>query len=160
MKNSTRKVINHLRQYVGHEVLRTKPACGDWSYTDDSPILLVGFTSDGCIRYRHTGWEAQLFGDNEFILPFHFTDRNWITYKKALKAKGNELNEWRGKKIRRICPTSTTGDRSFMSGEAPTLISASKHHMVIMRNNTYQKEEKSVVLRSDYMNPKDWELAE
>ena len=158
MKKSTRKVINHLRQYVGHEVLRTKPAGRDWSYTDDSPLLLVGFTSDGCIRYRHTGFEARIFGDGEFVLPFCFTDRNWITYKKALKAKGNELNKWRGKKIRRIRSTSF-GDHSFMSGEAPTLISASKHHMVIMYNAIGLKGKKCV-LSSDYMNPEDWELAE
>ncbi len=159
MKKSTRKVINHLRRYVGHEVLRTKPACGDWSYTDDSPLLLVGFTSDGCIRYRHTGFEAQIFGNKEFVLPFCFTDRNWITYKKALRAKGNELNKWRGKKIRRIRPTSTIGDSSFMSGKAPTLISASKHHIVIMRNDIGLEGTKSV-LRLDFVNPEDWELAE
>ena len=157
MKKSTRKVINHLRQYVGHEVLRTKPACGDWSYTDDSPLLLVGFTSDGCIRYRHTGMKARILGDEEFVLPFHFTDRNWVTYKKALKAKSNELNKWRGKKIRRIRPTSTTG--AFMSGIDPTLVSASKHHMVIMYNVYWLKGTK-IVLSSDYMNPADWELAE
>ena len=159
MKKSTRKVINHLRQYVGHEVLRTKTARGDWSYTNGSPLLLVGFTSDGYIRYRHTGFEAQILGDKEFTLPVQFTDRNWITYKKALKAKGNELNKWRGKKIRRIRPTSTIGDHSFMSGEAPTLISASKHHMVIMYNDICLKGKKHV-LRSDYMNPEDWKLAE
>lgn len=158
MKKSTRKVINYLRQYVGHEVLRTKPTSGDWSYTD-SPLLLVGFTSDGCIRYRHTGFEARIFGDEEFVLPIYFTDRNWITYKKALKAKGNQLNKWKGKKIRRIRPVATIGDRSFMSGEAPTLISASKHHMVVMYND-WGLEGKESVLRSDYMNPEDWELAE
>lgn len=160
MKKSIRKVINHLRQYVGHEVLRTKPTRGDWSYTDDSPLLLVGFTSDGCIRCRHTGFEAQIFGDDEeFVLPLYFTDRNWITYKKALRAKGNELNKWRGKKIRRIRPTSVCGDRSYMSGDAPTLISASKHHMVIMHNDIGLKGKKHV-LNSDYINPEDWELAE
>ncbi len=156
MKKSTRKVINHLRQYVGHEILRTKPTNGDWSFTDDSPLLLVGFTSDGCIRYRYTGSEARFFGYDEFVLPFYFTDRNWITYKKAFKAKGNVLNKWRGKKIRRIRPTSTCGDRSFMSGDAPTLISASKYHMVIECGLKGTK----CVLRSDYMNPEDWELAE
>lgn len=159
MKKSTRKIINHLRQYVGHEVLRIKPTCGDWSYTDDIPILLIGFTSDGCIRYLHTGIEAQIFGYDEFVLPFHFTDRNWITYKKALKAKGNELNKWRGKKIRRIRPTSTCGDRSFMSSNVPTLISASKHHMVITYSGMWPEGTK-YVLRSDYMNLEDWELAE
>lgn len=159
MKKSTRKVINRLRQYIGHEVVRTKPARGDWTYTGGSPLLLVGFTSDGCIRYRYTGIEAKVYGDQEWILPFHFTDCNWITYKKALKAKGDKLNRWRGKKIRRIRPTPTIGDCSFMSGEAPTLISASKHHMVIMRNDIGLKGKK-FVLRSEYVNPEDWELAE
>lgn len=153
MKKSTRKVINCLRRYVGHEVLRTSPVCGDWSYTD-SPILLVGFTSDGCIRCRYTGIDE----DEEFVLPFQFTDFNWITYKKALKAKGNELNKWRGKKIRRIRPTSF-GDSSFMDGDALTLISASKHHMVIMYNGGFMEGIK-FVLRSDYMNPEEWELVE
>lgn len=122
MKRATRKVINHLKQYVGHEVIRTKPALRDWSNTDE-PILLVGFTSDGCIRYRYTrGFLAKIFGNRELVLPIHFTDRNWITYKKARKAKGNELNKWKGKKIRRIRPTFC-GDGSYMSGDAPTLIS-------------------------------------
>lgn len=158
MKRSAKKVINYLRQFVGHEMLRTKPACGDWSFTDDSPLLLVGFTSDGCIRYRYTGSDAKIMGYQEHVLPIHFTDRNWVTYKRALKAKGNKLNEWKGKKIRRIRP-NTFGDKSFMEDEAPTLISASKHHMVIMHNDSYLKGRKTV-LRSDYMNPKDWELAE
>lgn len=156
MKKSTKKVINYLRQYVGHEIIRTTPAGIDWSYTD-SPILLLGFTSDGRIRYRHTREDAYLFGDNEFILPFFFTDRNWITYKKALKAKGNPLNKWRGKKIRRIRPTSTCNDRSFMSDVVdPTLISASRHHMLI----TFGQEGYPCLLRSDFMNLNDWELAE
>lgn len=159
MKSSTRKVINHLRQYVGHEVLRTKPSCGDWSYTDNLPLLMVGFTSDGCIRFRYTGINAKIFGKEEIVLPIHFTDRNWITYKKALKAKCNELNKWRGKKIRRIRPTSVFGDYSFMFGNAPTLVSASKHHMVIMYNDSGLDGTKTV-LRSDFMNPEDWELAE
>lgn len=152
-KKSTRKVVNHLRQYVGHEIVRTKPVCWDWSYTNN-PLLLVGFTSDGCIRCRHTGIAAGTFGNEEFVLPLHFTDCNWITYKKALKAKGNVLNKWRGKKIRRIRPTSTCNDHSFMSGDAPALISASKHHMVIMCNDI------KCFLNSSYMNPEDWELAE
>ena len=98
MRKSTRKVIEHLRAYVGHEVIRIKPVCGNnWSYTA-SPLLLTGFTSEGCIKCRYTGEEVQYFGDEEFVLPFCFTDRNWITYKKALKAKGNDLNKWRGKK--------------------------------------------------------------
>ena len=159
MKRSTRKVINHLRQYVGHEVIRTKPVRGDWSYTHGSALLLAGFTPDGCIKYRHTGREARSFGDEEFVLPIWFTDRNWITYKKALRAKGNKLNKWKGKKIRRIRPTATFGDCSFTSGEAPTVISASKHHLMIMYNDIGLKGKKSL-LGADYAFPEDWELAE
>ena len=152
MKKSTRKVINHLRQYVGHKVIRTRPACGDWSYMGDSPLVLVGFTPDGRIKC------CQILGKQERILPIYFTDRNWITYKKALRAKGNKLNKWKGKRIRRIRPTVIFGDRSYMS-EAPTLISASKHHLVIICNDIDFKGEKRV-LSADYANPEDWELVE
>lgn len=155
MKKSTKKVIRRLRHFIGHEMLRTKPtACGDWSFTDNYPLLLVGFTSDGCIRYRHTGMDVLIFGNKEFVLPLHFTDYNWITYKKAITAKGNVLNKWQGKKIRRIRPTPIFGFCSFMSGTAPTLISASKHHIVILRNG------KKSILRWVYARSEDWELAE
>ena len=166
MKKSTKKIINTLSKYIGLEIIRTKPTSAigyvkDWSYTSD-PIVLIGFTADGCIRYRHTGMEARFFGNEEYTLPFSFTDRNWITYKKALRAKNNELNKWRGKKIKRIRPTATCGDRSYMCEygfeEPPTLISASKYHMVIMNNDIGLKGDKSI-LRSDYMNPEDWVLA-
>lgn len=146
------KVINHLQQYVGHEVIRTLPACGDWSYTDD-PVLLVGFTSDGQIRYLHTGFHKKLLGDQELVLPIHFTDSNWITYKDALKAEGNELNKWIGKKIIRTHPTSL-GDFSYMDGDN-TLISASKSHMVVETSITGK-----VVLNSQFNNPTEWQLAE
>lgn len=163
MKKSTRKIINSLSKYIGHEVIRTrKTMTGDWSYTDE-PILLVGFTSDGLIRYRRSGIDARLLGNGEFTLPLSFTDRNWITYKNALIAKHNKLNKWRGKKIKRIRPTSTCNDHSYMCEydfeKAPTLISASKYHMVIMHNDDFLKGQ-TTVLRSDYMNPKDWVLAE
>lgn len=153
MKKSTKKVINHLRRYVGHAVLRTKPTHRDWSYTDGDPLLLVGFTPDGCIKYRHTGFDLVIFGDGEFILPISFTDYNWISYKKALKSKGNKLNMWKGKKIKRIHPVATSGDRSYMNGYAPTLVSASKHHIVIMSHG------KKKVLGPNYSLFEDWELA-
>lgn len=76
MKKALRKTINYLNQYVGHEILRTKPEHGDWSYTHGDPILLVGFTPDGCIRYQHTRLDAKILGDEEYVLPLHFTDRN------------------------------------------------------------------------------------
>ena len=124
----------------------------NWDFIND-PLLLIGFTSDGCIRCRWTGYQKQTFGDKEFVLPLGYTDCNWITYKEALKAKGNELNKWRGKKIRRIRPTSR-GDRSWMTGEAPTLISASEYHMVIRVGI------QEVVLGLEFVNPEDWDLAE
>ena len=167
MKKSTRKIINHLKQYIGLEVVRTKPTqgliwSGDWSHTDE-PIIILDFTSDGCIRYRHSGRHARIFGNKEDTLPFSFTDRNWITYKKALRAKHNVLNKWRGKKIMRLRPTATFGDRSFMLDnvftKAPTLISASKYHMVIEHNDVGLEGDKSL-LRADYINPEDWVLAE
>ncbi len=159
MKKALRKTINYLNQYIGHEILRTKPTHGDWSYTSgDDPLLLLGFTSNGCIRYQHTGFDARILGDEEYILPLHFTDRNWITYKKALRAKNNKLNKWKGKKIRRICPTPTVGSRSFMR-EPVTLISASKHHMLVMYHD-YGLDGQTTLLGADYMNPEDWILAE
>lgn len=155
MKKSTRKIINHLKQYIGLEVVRTKPTSGitwsgDWSHTDE-PIIILGFTSDGCIRYRYSN------DDRERTMPFAFTDRNWVTYKKAQRAKHNVLNKWRGKRIRRIRPTATCGDRSFMD-DAPTLISASKYHMVI-EYHMIGLEGRKCILRSDYMKPEDWVLA-
>ncbi|MCR5186978.1 MAG: hypothetical protein K6D97_07700 [Clostridia bacterium] len=159
MKKSKKKVINYLKQYIGHEMLRTKPARGDWSYTDHNPLIFVGFTSEGCIIYRHTGHEAYTFENREYILPEFFTDRNWITYRKALRAKGNILNKWKCKRIKSICPVGSCKDKSFMGTEPPTLISASKHHMFILFNDASLKGKKSV-LRSDYMNPEYWVLAE
>lgn len=166
MKKSTRKTINFLTKYIGYEIIRTKPPAGwcyNWNYTD-TPILLLGFTSDGRIRYRRTDYPF-LYGDQEFTLPPVFTDRNYITYKKALRAKGNELNKWKGKKIQRIRPTAVLGSRMYMWEfaplvweSAPTLVSASKHHMVIEFD--YMGKAKIKVLNSDYINPEDWVLAE
>lgn len=98
MKKSTREVINRLKPYVGHEMLRTNPANGDYSYTDGCPLLFTGFKSDGRIIYRHTGPDAINHGNKKYVLPLYFTDYNWITYEKATKPEGNKLNTWRGKK--------------------------------------------------------------
>lgn len=161
MKNSTRKTINYLSQYIGHKILRTKPVNGDGSKTAD-PILLVGFTSDGCIRYKHTGVEATILGDAEYVLPLHFTDRNWITYKKALRAKNNPLNQWKGKKVKRTTPAKRNGDRSYMCSysfeKAPTLVSASRHHIVFEYNDFGLKGRRSI-LGPDFANPSEWKLA-
>lgn len=164
MKKSTRKIISRLKQYVGHEMLRTKPTInGDSSYTD-TPILLLGFTSDGKIRYQHLGINAKIFDNDEHFLPLSFTDWNWITRKKAIKPKHNELNKWRGQRIKRICPTSRTGDHSYMTCRSPfekfpTLLSASKSHMLIMLNDSLLGNNERI-LRRDFVNPNEWVLAD
>lgn len=166
MKKSTRKIINHLKQYIGLEIIRTQPTSGrnwtvDWSHTSE-PIILLGFTADGCIRYRHAGFRQKIFGNKEYILPFDFTDRNWVTYKKVLRAKHNVLNKWRGKRVKRVRPTATCGDRSYMCTlgceDSVTLVSASKYHMVI-EHHDFLFEGKRTVLRADYIKPEDWVLA-
>lgn len=159
MNKSTKKTINYLSQWIGHEIIRTKPTCfdNDWTFTTD-PILLLGFTTNGCIRFHYTGELKEKLGIVEIVLPFHFTDRNWITVKKALKAKNNRLNQWRGKRIKRIRPTRQS-DHPYMSPKFPTLISASKHHLVIMLNDV-EFEGRKRILNSNYVNAEDWSLAE
>lgn len=153
MKKSLKKTIAHLRKFVGHEIIRTKPTTdiGDWSYTDE-PVVFVGFTQDGCIKYIDPK-----FDDKVRILPLTFTDRNWITLKKALKPKGNPLNKLRGKKVVRNCPTCY-GDYSFLRSDIPDneqkLISASKYH-IILEDKIVGK----IICDSRYNNPNDWELA-
>lgn len=153
MKKSLKKTIAHLRKFVGHEIIRTKPTTdiGDWSYTDE-PVVFVGFTQDGCIKYIDPK-----FDDKVRILPLTFTDRNWITLKKALKPKGNPLNKWRGKKVVRNCPTCY-GDYSFLRSDIPDneqkLISASKYH-IILEDKIVGK----IICDFRYNNPNDWELA-
>lgn len=78
MKKSLKKTIAYLRQFVGYEIIRTKPTTNvvDWSYTDE-PVIFVGLTQDGCIKYIDPK-----FDDKVRILPLTFTDRNWITFKR------------------------------------------------------------------------------
>lgn len=159
MKKSTRKTINSLSRYIGHMVIRTHPVNGDWSFTAKEPILLTGFTSDGRIKYVRTGIDKIIHGSKEYILPIYFTDRNWITYKKALKPKNNTLNKWIGKKIIMTHPEPISGDRSFINKEKPvTLISASRYHITIMYNHYPLKGQKNT-LDSRFSNPSDWTLA-
>lgn len=167
MKKSTKKIIKALSRYIGHEIIRTKRIdTGDGSYTD-YPILLIGFTPEGEIKYRNVMGRQNMYGDAVHILPSSFTDRNWITYKKALRAKNNELNKWKGKKIKRVCPTQN-GNRAYMCeapcGEFITLISASKHHLLIkndnMMNNMNRLKGDEKILNYEFTNPKDWILAD
>lgn len=154
MKKSLKKTIAHLRKFVGHEIIRTKPTTNvvDWSYTDE-PVIFVGLTQNGCIKYIDPKFDDKVGG----VLPLTFTDRNWITFKKASRPKGNPLNKWRGKKVVRNCPTCY-GDKSFLRSDVPgddqILISASKYHIIL--------EDKSfgeIICNSTFSNPNDWELA-
>ncbi len=159
MKKSTKKIINHLKPFIGHEIIRTIPVSNDANFTS-YPVLLVGFTSNGCIRCRGTVHPSSILSENtEYVLPLLFTDRNWITYKKALRSKNNRLNEWKGKKIRRIHPTSFCEDYSYMDSKGVLLISASKHHLLI-KNKSHFCNETTRVLNFDFANPEDWILAE
>lgn len=81
MKNSTRKIINHLSKYIGLEVIRTKPTqdkIGDWSMTS-APIIILGFTEDGCIKYRYSGF-------NKLYLEIRS-----ILYQSALQTETGSL---------------------------------------------------------------------
>jgi len=165
MKKSTRKTVERLKMYIGQDIVRTRPTqkIGDCSYTDEA-LTLIGFTPSGemIVKNPEGSFGARVFGTKPEILPIYFTDTAWITYKKATKAKGNSLNKWKGKRIRRICPTAHVGDRSYMCdfGEkAPTLISASKYHIFIEHNNIGIEGKRSL-LRFEFANPNEWELAE
>lgn len=170
MKKSTKKTINYLKRYIGHEIIRTKPtSMGEWSYTLH-PIFLLGFTNEGCMICRNSEGE-------EIILSFAYINRNWISYKKALRAKNNKLNIWRGKRIKRIRPVynkvkrksaldrSFRGivDKSFMCRfehqKPPILVSASKHHIVLKLQNVGLEGE-IVIVDDRYAKFEDWILAE
>ena len=165
MKKSTRKIINYLKQYIGLEIIRTKPIINrengraNTSFTK-KPIVLLGFTADGCIKclVKHLYFERY---EKEEILSFKYTDRNWITYKKALKPKGSQLNKWIGKDIKRVRPTDR-GFTSFMCthlyDKPITLVSASKHHMRIQYNCVGLEGVVSII-NYEYCTPEDWVLA-
>lgn len=166
MKKSLRKTINHLSQYIGVRIIRTqlsiyKDGRKDYSYTQGS-IILTGFTKDGRIKYRHIErHDLRLFGKEEYTLPVEMTDRNWISYRKALKAKNHSLNQWRGKQIKRTAPTKF-GDKTFMDADMysdfPILIAASKHHVLVEVTNIFQGKIR-YLLGCKYVDG-NWELAE
>lgn len=162
MKKSLKKVVTYLRQYVGMRVIRTQPAIykngfEDYSYMRES-IIITGFTKDGRIKYRHIGdFDLLVFGEKERIMPIEMTDRNWISYRKALKAKNNPLNQWREKQIKRTSPTSY-GSISYMNGKFPILIAASKHH-ILLETTDYRSRKCIVILGCQYLDG-NWELAE
>ena len=155
MKKSLKKTVNYLTKYIGKEIVRTKPAVyftgvKDLSYMNRR-IELVGFTAKGTILYKDLG-----LGDHISEMPIEFTDRNYITYKKAVRNGKHPLRKWVGKEITRIRPTATCGDRSYM-GESVKLVSCSKHHMVInWKEGSFSF---TSLLGEEFMAPDDWKLA-
>lgn len=106
MKKSIKKTINYLKQYIGCTIIRSKPSItGKKDYTN-TPIILLGFTSDGKIRYKRGNPNmflgvnsdgkaitytnrimSYISGDKEYILPLEFTDRYWISYRKYWRSE-------------------------------------------------------------------------
>lgn len=157
-----RDTINYLRKFVGHKVVRTKRTArtGDGSYTD-TVLILRGFTEKGevIIQYAEGTFERRCFGPVEEVLPIEFTDRNWKLYSRVRKVPDSELNKWRGKKIRRTTPT-IGGDRSYMR-EPVKLIAASRYHLIIEYTEAMGwLQGTQQLLRYEFANPKEWELAE
>ena len=155
MKKSTRKAVEYLKRYVGHEIIRIKPTNdGGTSYLD-MPILLTGITEQGCMRYQHIGDDCEIFGSGEGILPVDYTDRYWIDFKKALKPRHNELNKWKGRRIARTRPTAS-GQESFM--ETPvTLVFASRHHVGVKVDGSISD---FWILGPEFSNPNDWKVVD
>lgn len=163
MKKSTKKIVKRLERYVGQKIIRTGGThhIGDFSYTEN-PLILKGFTLKGEMIVEYPK-ENVSFAGNKKTLPIYFTDDLWISYRKALRPASNKLNQWKGKKVRRTCCTKRIGDGSFMCKSdlevPPTLVSASKHHVVIECNDC-GFEGKRVILNCDFADPSEWELAE
>ena len=155
MGKSKEEVIEKLSKYVGKRIIRTrKTEFGDRSYTNES-IVLLGFTDNGRII-------AETSISKKYILSPDFTDNNWMLYEKIFEPNAaNPINKWRWKKVKRIAPTQN-GDCFGMctrnSEKAPTLVAASKHHVVIISNSPGEEGE-IIILESKFKNPKDWVLA-
>ena len=156
MKKSIKKTVRYLRRFIGKEIVRTKTTyypgfrsiIGGLSYSNEFQIL-IGFTPDGrmIIRSSH--------GGGAHTLRIEFTDRNWIPKGRALRARHNTLNEYRGKMIKQIEPILYPGTNymncSFM-GEPVRLISASKKHVIVWCYSTNSR----LILGPEYANPGNW----
>ena len=164
MNRSIKKIINkRLRKLVGHEIIRIGPTepSYDSAYTEQ-PVILEGFTKSGKMIVKYPRRLNCLFGSSQQILSTEFTDRKWRLYSRVFKKGNSKLNRWSGKKIRRINPVC------FLSGykctmfinEPVALISASKSYLVIKVENEFLQLSQIRILRWEYANPRDWELAE
>lgn len=181
----TTKAREYLEQFIGQEIIRTAPIyfksisipqldyCRDcidyyydpethlreeWGYTEE-PIKLLGFSQDNRIICKYTD-NSHFPSRDEKILRIEYTDCNWILYTDAFNPKNNQLNKWKGKKIKRIRPAGNSMD--FMcnspTSKPPILISASKYHVILMLEDP-GLEGTTIILDARYANPKDWTLA-
>lgn len=162
-----------LKKLIGKEIIRIGPTKnGDWSYSG-TPVLFEGFTSDNKMKIKSIKeYSIVFFNEETRELPLCFTDDKWILLKDALKAEDNELNKLIGKKIKRIRPVYNVRlfhgrmlpfdeykeDCSYMckyGAIPPTLVSASKYHMVV-KDYDAERNEKLVIIGPRYSNPDDW----
>lgn len=156
MKKSLKKNLRYLERYIGKEIIRIHPVDGNWKHTN-YPILLLGFTLDGKMRFQYTRDHLEIHGKEVFLLEEQYTDRFWITYKKAIKSKNNPLNKWKGRTIHRVRAT-ITNEGAFM--KMPVILkSASKHHMVVEATVDFLHG-RVFVLDARFCNPEDWELSQ
>lgn len=160
MKKSIKKTVRYLSRFIGRWLIRTKPtyypykdpegSIEDFSYTDEFQIL-IGFTPDGRMIIRSSR------GGSEHTLPIKFTDRNWIPMGRALRARHNTLNEYRGRMIKRINPAfypdTNYVNRSFMD-KPVRLISASPYHVIVFE--TFYCNGSTLILGPQHANPEDW----
>ena len=162
-----------LKKLIGKEIIRIGPTKnGDWSYSG-TPVLFEGFTSDNKMKIKSIKeYSIVFFNEETRELPLCFTDDKWILLEDALKAEDNKLNKLIGKKIKRIRPVYNVRffhgrmlafdeykeDCSYMckyGAIPPTLVSASKYHMVV-KDHDAGGNEKLVIIGPRYSNPKDW----
>lgn len=155
MQNNT-----NLKSYIGKKMIRFQPAHlnqngKDYAHMNGAPLLFSGFTEDGKIKYRFTGMECRLFGDQENILPFHFNDDGWLTFEEATTPdENNPLNKWIGQTIMRISTTSET-DRYYVCNDDYILGAASKYHLYVKYADPCMHDE-YIFLDDTYTDPTQW----
>jgi len=158
------EILTKMSKMIGYAIIRTAPTCSveDYSHSD-SPILLLGFTERGAIRYQFLGANRRILDGCVHTLPLDFTDENWILYEEAfIEDSTNPLNKFKGEKIHRICPITVETiedceseydyDRSYMDN-AVELVVASKHHMIVR-----DEDGKLNIMHLQFSKPEEWAL--
>ena len=76
-----------LKDCIGRKICRLSPTkSGDQRFVDNDPILLVGFTLNGQIRFKYIGERSSLYRGREQTLPLEFNDSKWVLYDEWVKA--------------------------------------------------------------------------